>query len=805
MRGLAPVHGALAAPEPSSDALARARRAHRARHAAPGLDGLPSSPGAHILLVTVDALRADHLGAYGYDRGTTPHMDTLAERSIVFERGYTPAPHSSYSLCSLMTSEYLHETAKTGSPLPEETLVTAARDVGFYTAAFYTNGIFHTAGEHLHPYRDGAFGFDLHEHANMDAEASTDRVLREVDRIAAAGEPPSLLWVHYFDVHEPYRERSLGDSAVDRYDGEIRNVDRAVGRLVREADERLEREVIVVLTADHGEEFRDHGGLYHGSSLYDEQVRVPLFVRAPDLDPGRVQTQVSTVDLAPTLLGLMGAPPPRSMRGRDLRALMTGRVDTVGPAFAGVAHQRMAVRWPHKLVTDLRHDLVELYDLAADPRERVNLADRLPDTVEALRGEVHAWLDSLRQPPGIHTKPSSEELALARGRSGDRRAVAPLSTLVLDDGAPAASRAEAARLLGRLEDPSVRGPLAEALHAPHPEVATEAAIALGNLGDDRARASLRALVRHADGDVRTRAGLALGELRDPAALPGLLEAARGARTRADRRHAVYLLGRIGDPRAVDALVDLLAELPLRRVAIDALGHIGDPRAHAPLLDLLDREHRPHLRDHLARALAESGAHHALGRLTRMAAHEPELQEVGEALVRLNAIPRGVIGGVALGPGTADGSGLGPCHREPAWRTFAGATWCTTDAGTVTLPLAASATVRRAPGVVAMVRLRRAEGDDPVQVGIRLGHAPEARVQVGDRWIDHRLRLRPADLGSSDLDVVIAPIDSRARLHIDHVLLIPRQEDTDGDGTLSMAHPSPSARARASTMLSSMEQ
>src|SRR5690606_7471572 len=114
--------------------------------------------------------------------------------------------------------------------------------------------------------------------------------------------------------HEPYRETRFGTTDMDRYDSEIRKVDDHLGRLVREARARLQRDVIVVISADHGEEFRDHGGLYHGSTLYEEQVRVPLIVSAPDLAPRRVRAPVELVDVAPTLLGMLDRPVPASMR-----------------------------------------------------------------------------------------------------------------------------------------------------------------------------------------------------------------------------------------------------------------------------------------------------------------------------------------------------------------------------------------------------------------------------------------------------------------------------------------------------------
>ena len=126
------------------------------------IDG-PRFEDAHVLLITVDALRPDHLGAYGYERNTSPALDALAMSSTVFERAYAPAPHSSYSLCSMMTSEYLHETLDLGHPAPRETLATALTAWAITPAAFFTLGVFHTAGEKLREYEKTALGFSLHD------------------------------------------------------------------------------------------------------------------------------------------------------------------------------------------------------------------------------------------------------------------------------------------------------------------------------------------------------------------------------------------------------------------------------------------------------------------------------------------------------------------------------------------------------------------------------------------------------------------------------------------------------------------
>jgi glucan phosphoethanolaminetransferase (alkaline phosphatase superfamily) len=247
--------------ERTAQARALAKRARATRTARVAVVHGPVLEDAHVLLITVDALRPDHLSHNGYARPTSPNLDRLAAHSLVFERAYAQAPHSSYSLCSLMTSEYLHETLDLGLPAPEATLATVFSQAGYHTAAFYTGGIFHTEAERLANYERSAFGFALHDRVAHRAPALTDRLLAEVDRTLSRGEPSTFLWAHYFDVHEPYLSTHFGTRDVDRYDSEIRNVDREIARLVREVRARLSRPVIVAISADHGEEFREHGGV----------------------------------------------------------------------------------------------------------------------------------------------------------------------------------------------------------------------------------------------------------------------------------------------------------------------------------------------------------------------------------------------------------------------------------------------------------------------------------------------------------------------------------------------------------------
>ena len=750
-------------------------RDHRGELAA--MSGLPESPGAHVLFVTVDALRPDHLGAYGYARPTSPRLDALAREGVVFERAYAAAPHSSYSLCSMMASEYLHETLDLGQPLPESTLPKAFDAEGYRTAAFYTVGIFHTEGERLQSYRSNAFGFALHDHTDREADATTDRVLEEVDRVAREGERPTFFWVHYFDVHEPYEDTHFGSADIDRYDGEILKADRAIGRLIDGMEQRLDAKVIVMVSADHGEEFRDHGGVYHGSTLYDEQIRVPLIVRAPGLAPRRVTAPVQTIDIAPTLLGLAGIDAPASFRGRDLRALATGRVTDVGPAYAAVISKRMAVSWPYKIIADLRFGTFELYDLSSDPHERENLAGRRPVELARLQNDVYTWLDSLVSAPGATSAPDPRQLALDRGRLGDRRAVSALADLLLDESAPLQMRRDAARMLGRLADTQASARLLRAMHDSNELVAAEAAIALGRMYDHRAKESLRALVFSEDPDLRTRAAVSLGRLRDRLAVPALIEALWLAETAYDREEAVRWLGRLRDPRAVEPLLALIPEFGTRYLVAVALGQIGDRRVYGALADMLSWERRSNIRDSVVRGLGMLGDPRALPQLVELAGSEPELTFTLESLVRLGALERGLIGGADFVGAMRGSTAINRCAAfspNHDW-DYLNRTTCETSAQAATVRVAVPPALRDAGGAVLVLSARRIDSARPVDVVVTIGGVAMPPFHVDAQWSEQRVDIDSTTLARlhGAATAALRAADPAARLRLDHLLLVPR--------------------------------
>jgi arylsulfatase A-like enzyme len=658
---------------------------------------LPIAADAHLLLITVDALRPDHTTPYGSSLTVggaplTPALSSLAARGVRFDRVYAQAPHSAYSISSLLTSDYVTGAVQLGIPLPP-TLAEILGARGWRTEAWFPLGLFFNGRKELARFAERKFGFAHANTEDLDARSLTDDVIAHLEEIHREGEPRTFLWVHYFDVHEPYvrhPEYDFGPSPVQRYDSEVAFFDRHLSRLLA-ALEKLDRPTVVALTADHGEEFKEHGGWYHGSTLYEEQVRVPLFVVAPGIPPRVISDPVELVDVGPMLLALVGEPPAPSQKGDDLAASLVGGGEPDRPVFSEVEAKRMVVRGRWKLVHDFRRDTWELYDLDEDPRETVNVFDAHADVAAGLQGDLHAWMERLR------SAGQPEPPALGMARLGDERAVPELAKIIRDGKQPVHVRAEAARLAGVLEGYASRDALRGALppgipQAPLPpgtacdEACAEAALALGELTDRRCAPTLVLLLD--DPRYRRRASVMLGRLRDPRGLDALVETI--ADPDADlRRRAIHYLGFIGDARAIAPLKARIDDLRARYLIVLALARVGartgDRTVGSFLLEHLQHEAYEDNRAHFICALGVLGERSApaIAAARAAAIADPPVKWATETLVRLGAIadPKSGVYGVDFAP---DAPGLSQsfvrCRRSDGESTddYAGATICELD-------------------------------------------------------------------------------------------------------------------------------
>jgi arylsulfatase A-like enzyme len=719
---------------------------------------LPRWEGAHVLLVTIDAMRADRLGRVVEGRSLTPTLDALAAHGTVFRRTYAQAPHSSYSLSSLHTGEYLHETVPLGQRQPLPTLAETFGRAGYATAAVFTRGVFFTEGERLTAYRDRDLGFTRADHVDRDARGQADALVRELDDIVRRGEPPSLAWVHFFDAHAPYQ--GAGPTPEDQYNDGIRHIDAALATVLDHARSVLHRPLIVAVTADHGEEFGEHGGVYHGSTLYEEQVRVPLLIAAPGMLPRIVEEPAQLIDVAPTLLGLAGLSPAPTMRGTDLRPwMLPSQPFAPRTVFAAVNTRVMVVRRPFKLIADLTFGVEELYDLSRDPSERRNLAEARGAERASLRAALDAWLASLAAESGGGA-------ALARGRLGDRTAARDLVALARDRSRPAATRAEAVTLIARFADASLVSSLAPLLRDPSPDVRAEAAIALGRAGDRRARPALLDLLASDPPERRWRAALSLDG--DPRATEALVEAL-WSDDEALALDAVRALGSIRDGAAFEALVARLPDDHVRYRAVFALGASGDPRALDLLHQIWRTDPTDDVRSNAVAALGMLGDRRAVPWLLGSIGLDRSERYAPEALGALGAVGREVAGWDARNA-TVDGVHWVRCeaHEDTlGWRLLR-AHGCVSASAqpelTVTNDWSGEAMV--------VVRARRDGPGDAVGAALRIDGREVARWTLSPGWDEVRLAVGRVSAGAHPVVILLDNPSARAR--VDHLLLLPRR-------------------------------
>jgi len=378
--------------------------------------GLPHAPpeAPNVLLITIDTLRADRLGAYGYPRPTTPALDRLAIRSVVFERATASAPWTLPALASALTSESVstHGCWSFGSVL-DESFVTLGEHLlaAGYDTACVTSHLFTTTRHGLQQgvvHSDDSFAYpEVDPSQNVTSQVISDKGIRFLDQKRASPDGgPWFLWLHYFDPHEEYMphpglseafvtpgERTPAQVLGDLYDGEIRYTDQHIERVLQSLEENgFAGNTVVCVLSDHGEEFFEHGGQGHGHSLYQELLHVPLIVHVPELSARRVPQVVRQIDLLPTLLELVGLPVPGGLAGRSLVPLLKGGALDEAPALSEVDHGLYSLEalqlGRFKLIHERKLDRYALYDLELDPGEQQDVGEEHPEQRMALRDQL---------------------------------------------------------------------------------------------------------------------------------------------------------------------------------------------------------------------------------------------------------------------------------------------------------------------------------------------------------------------------------------------------------------------------------
>jgi arylsulfatase len=416
--------------------------------------GCPTKRDPSVLVLVIDALRPDHLGCYGYARPTSPTLDGLARRGVLFADATSPSTYTRAAVASIFASVHpaAHGVLSQGRQvevLSDEytTLAESLKARGYRTAAFMPN-------PSLHRSFNFGQGFDLYDDDLMMGEGPghtayetarkiNDRALRWLRRDR---EKPFFAYLHYRDVHAPYvppppydrmfpraapgrplTEAELGlqpvdirgprrfrdlDSYIDQYDGEIRYTDDCLAELLGTLEkEGFLDETVLFVTADHGETFLEHGAWTHGTDVYEELTRVPLLLVLPRGKHAgrRVEAPVQTIDIYPTVLELLGSRIPSELQGKSLFDAIEGGADPHRPVFSEARvpkHKRPAGRgqivavradgW--KLIYNRRSRRTELYHLARDPAESNDLVAREPHKARELTRLLEAFdLDNARR------------------------------------------------------------------------------------------------------------------------------------------------------------------------------------------------------------------------------------------------------------------------------------------------------------------------------------------------------------------------------------------------------------------------
>lgn len=391
-----------------------------------------------IVLVTIDALRADHVGAYGYPRLTTPAIDAFMRRHVRFANAIAQAPYTKASIASLMTGLYAsaHGAVTTSVPFVEtmtghakNPILTDVLSPSTPTlASLFRIAGYRTIGLTANPFliEDFGFGqgFDAFQFYPGGDFATAQHLVSDGIETARTTPvtQPMFLWLHLMEPHSPYtpppltagmfkptggpepiRDPSgippwlLPGSPNDRrqyisaYDDEVAAADVAFDTLIREIHSiRLGRAAVVVLTADHGEQFLEHGGWEHSSNLYDELIKVPLGIQVPGVPARTVDEQVQLIDLFPTLLELADADVP-SNSGRSLRPLFRGHADA-RIAVSEVVASQYAVRDRGFKLIESSAGREQLFNLSTDPAEQHDISATNPARVAAMRTDLHRVL-----------------------------------------------------------------------------------------------------------------------------------------------------------------------------------------------------------------------------------------------------------------------------------------------------------------------------------------------------------------------------------------------------------------------------
>jgi arylsulfatase A-like enzyme/Flp pilus assembly protein TadD len=411
---------------------------------APRLFG-PPARGASVLLVTLDTLRADHIGAYGDGDARTPALDGLARRGLLFEDASASVPLTLPSHATILSGlepprHGVHDNGTDVFPDEPPTLATLLQAQGYATAAF--------VGAYVLDRRFGlGRGFDDYddridrreEGGVLESERRCEAVAEAAEAWLASRTGPFFAWAHFYDVHAPYdpppayRDQHPGRA----YDGEVSYADACLGRVLAAAERGAGGRLLVAVLADHGEGLGDHGEKTHGFFVYQSTLRIPMILVGPGVPEGKRRPGLArTADVLPTLLGRLGVAPPRGLDGIDLLSgagATAAYAETLYPRTFGWAPLHAWRRGSLKLVDAPQ---AEVYDLASDPGEARNLlgagASRQTAEAETLRRDLAAFRRDERTGRAVPPDAETAERLRALGYAASASPPTPAGRDLLD-------------------------------------------------------------------------------------------------------------------------------------------------------------------------------------------------------------------------------------------------------------------------------------------------------------------------------------------------------------------------------------
>jgi len=437
----------------------------------------PASRNArpNIILITLDTTRADRMGFLGSKGGLTPNLDALARQSAVFTHAYSHVPLTTASHATILTGTYpqFNHVVDFGIPLSDKLPYTPdiLRKSGYHTAAFVASLVLDPLGGTA-PGFDRGFevydaGFRLRPRG-ADRYKTVERRASEVVNHALAWlskrkTGPFFLWVHFYDAHDPYDPPEPFKSRYksDPYDGEIAYVDAQLGRfLTALRTQGLYDKSLIAVMADHGESLGEHGENTHGVFLYDSTIHVPLVVKVPGLHASgkQVDTRVSLVDIAPTMLRQAAVAVPSEMQGQSLLPLMKASSAQSAttedrPSYAETDYPHRAFGWSslRALRTGkylyVRAPQVELYNQASDPQEKNNLAPSSKAVADTLGSQLEDFRRKTSQSLVELAKPDPEQVEKLRALGYVASDTSNSKTGSADSGIDPKSKIEVSNLL----------------------------------------------------------------------------------------------------------------------------------------------------------------------------------------------------------------------------------------------------------------------------------------------------------------------------------------------------------------------